>query len=189
MRQIQCPNCGKVFSVDEADYAAIVSQVRNAEFEAEIQRRMNEVQERHETEQELATERAKQTFQTQLNQKELELGSKDAEIARLKSQLENIDAQKKSEMTAALAEKDREIAALNSTISQSEGKLQLAVMEERNKAQQAVQAKDTELSKLRSDVELKEREAQIHEAALIKQHEVELRMKQEEVDYYKDLKE
>ena len=210
MKQIKCPKCGNVITVDEADYAAIVSQVRNAEFEAEIQRRMNEVQERHETEQELATERAKQTFQTQLNQKELELGNKDAEIERLKgekdseiarvksekdseiallkSQLENIDAQKKSEMTVALAEKDREIAALNSTISQSEGKLQLAVMEERNKAQQTVQAKDTEISQLRSAVELEKREAQIHETALIKQHEEQLRLKQEQVDYYKDLK-
>ena len=199
MREIKCPKCGNVFTVDEADYAAIVSQVRNAEFEAEIQRRMNEVQERHKTEQELATERAKQTFQTQLNQKELELGNKDAEIerlksekdseiARLKSQLESIEAQKKSEMTAALAEKDREIAALNSTIAQSDGKLQLAVMEERNKAQQTVQAKDTEISQLRSAVELGKREAQIHEASLIKQHEEQLRLKQEQVDYYKDLK-
>ena len=199
MREIKCPKCGNVFSVDEADYAAIVSQVRNAEFEAEIQRRMNEVQERHKTEQELATEKAKQTFQTQLNQKELELGNKDAEIerlknekdseiARLKSQLESIEAQKKSEMTAALAEKDREIAALNSTIAQSDGKLQLAVMEERNKAQQTVQAKDTEITQLRSAVELEKREAQIHEASLIKQHEEQLRMKQEQVDYYKDLK-
>ena len=199
MREIKCPKCGNVFSVDEADYAAIVSQVRNAEFEAEIQRRMNEVQERHKTEQELATERAKQTFQTQLNQKELELGNKDAEIerlksekdseiARLKSQLESIEAQKKSEMTAALAEKDREIAALSSTIAQSDGKLQLAVMEERNKAQQTVQAKDTEISQLRSAVELEKREAQIHEVSLIKQHEEQLRLKQEQVDYYKDLK-
>ena len=199
MREIKCPKCGNVFSVDEADYAAIVSQVRNAEFDAEIQRRMNEVQERHKTEQELATERAKQTFQTQLNQKELELGNKDAEIerlksekdseiARLKSQLESIEAQKKSEMTAALAEKDREIAALSSTIAQSDGKLQLAVMEERNKAQQTVQAKDTEISQLRSAVELEKREAQIHEASLIKQHEEQLRLKQEQVDYYKDLK-
>lgn len=199
MREIKCPKCGNIFSVDEADYAAIVSQVRNAEFEAEIQRRMNEVQERHKTEQELATERAKQTFQTQLNQKELELGNKDAEIerlksekdseiARLKSLLESIEAHKKTEMTAALAEKDREIAALNSTIAQSDGKLQLAVMEERNKAQQTVQAKDTEISQLRSAVELEKREAQIHEAALLEQHKAQLRMKQEEVDYYRDLK-
>ena len=199
MREIKCPKCGNVFSVDEADYAAIVTQVRNAEFDAEIQRRMNEVQERHKTEQELATEKAKQTFQTQLNQKELELGNKDAEIerlksekdseiARLKSQLESIEAQKKSELTTALAEKDREIAALNSTISQSEGKLQLAVMEERNKAQQTVQAKETEITQLRSAVELEKREAQIHEASVIKQHEEKLRMMQEQIDYYKDLK-
>lgn len=38
MREIKCPKCGNVFSVDEADYAAIVTQVRNAEFDAEIQR-------------------------------------------------------------------------------------------------------------------------------------------------------
>lgn len=199
MREIKCPKCGNVFSVDEADYAAIVSQVRNAEFEAEIQRRINEVQERHKTEQELDKERAKQTYQTQLNQKDRELEAKDAEIerlksekdseiARLKSQLESFDAQKKSELTTALAEKDREIASLNSTIAQSDNKLQLAVMEERNKAQQTVQAKETEISQLRSAVELEKREAQIHEASLIKQHEEQLRLKQEQIDYYKDLK-
>ena len=199
MREIKCPKCGNVFSVDEADYAAIVNQVRNAEFEAEIQRRMSEIQERHKTEQELATEKAKQTFQTQLNQKELELGNKDAEIerlksekdseiARLKSQLESIEVQKKSELTTALAEKDREIAALNSTIAQNDDKLQLAVMEERNKAQQTVQAKETEITQLRSAVELEKRKAQIHEASVIKQHEEQLRSMQEQIDYYKDLK-
>ena len=26
MREIKCPKCGNVFSVDEADYAAIVTQ-------------------------------------------------------------------------------------------------------------------------------------------------------------------
>lgn len=199
MRQIQCPKCGNVFSVDEADYAAIVSQVRNAEFEAEILRRMNEVQERHKTEQELVTEKAKQTLQSQLNQKELELGSKaaeierlksekDSEIALLKSKLDGIEAQKKSEMTAALAEKDREIAALSSTIAQNNSKLQLAVIEERNKAQEKVQAKDTEISQLRAAIELEKREAKINETSLIKQHEEQLRLKQEQIDYYKELK-
>lgn len=199
MRQIQCPKCGNVFSVDEADYAAIVNQVRNAEFDAEIQRRMDEVLERHKTEQELVREKAQQTFQAQLNQKELELSNKnavierlksdkDTEIARLKSQLESIEAQKKNELTTALAEKDRKIAELNTTIAQNDDKLQLAVLEERNKAQQAVQAKDTEISQLRSAVELEKREAQINEASLIKQHEEQLRLKQEQIDYYKDLK-
>ena len=62
------------------------------------------------------------------------------------------------------------------------------LMEERSKAQKEVQAKDTEISQLRSAVELEKREAQLHEASLIKHHENELRMKQDLVDYYKDLK-
>ena len=153
---------------------------------------MDEVLERNKAEQELAKEKVQQTFQAQLNQKELELSNKDAmierlksdkdtEIARLKSQLESIEAQKKSELTTALAEKEREIAELNTTIAKNDGKLQLAVLE-------AVQAKDTEISQLRSAVELGKREAQIHEASLIKQHEEQLRLKQEQVDYYRDLK-
>ena len=210
MKELKCPNCGQVFQVDEADYASIVSQVKNAEFDAEVDRRLAELHERHKAEQELATAKTEQSFQKQLSSKELELSNKDAEIsrlkssaeselakvmcekdaeiARLKSQLDNIEAQKKSELTLALAEKDKTIAQLNSTIEQSDNKMQLAVMEERSKAQQAVQQKENEITQLRTSVELEKREAQIHEAALVKRHEDELRMKQEQVDYYKDLK-
>jgi len=188
MKELKCPKCGNVFKVDEADYAFIVSQVKTAEFDAEINRRLSELHERHKAEQELATAKTEQTFQSQLSKKELELGAKDAEIERLKNQLAQIEVQKETELATALAAKDQEIAQLNSTIAQSDSKMQLAVMEERNKAQQTVQAKDNEITQLRSAVELEKREAQIHEAALIKQHEDQLRMKQEQVDYYKDMK-
>ena len=39
MNEIKCPNCGKVFQVDEAGYAAIVSQVRNEQFDQELSAR------------------------------------------------------------------------------------------------------------------------------------------------------
>lgn len=188
MKELKCPKCGNVFQVDEADYASIVSQVKNAEFDAEVSRRLSELHERHKAEQELATAKTEQSFQTQLNQKQQELGAKDAEIERLKSQLQSIEAEKKSELTSALAKKDQEIAQLNVTIAQNDSKLQLALMEERSKAQQTVQQKESEISSLRSAVELEKKEAKIHEAALIKQHEEQQRMMKEQVDYYKDLK-
>ena len=210
MKELKCPHCGQVFQVDEADYASIVSQVKNAEFDAEVERRLGELNERHKAEQELATAKTEQNYQTQLNKKQLELGAleaemerlkteatsrlelikgeKDAEIAQLKSQLERIEAQKQGELNLALSEKDKTIAQLNATIEQNAAKLQLAVMEERTKAQQEVQNKEKEITQLRSDAELEKREAKIHEAALLKSHEEELRRKQELVDYYKDLK-
>ena len=188
MKELKCPKCGNVFQVDEADYASIVSQVKNAEFEAEIQHRLAEMNKRLTAEQQLATSRTEQSFQAQLSKKDLLLGEKDTEIERLKMQLQNIESKKQSELTLALAEKNQTIAQLNSTIAQNNDKLQLAVMEERNKAQQSIQKKETELSQLRTALELEKREAQIHESALVKRHEDELRMKQEQVDYYKDLK-
>ena len=43
MKEIKCPRCGSMFTVDEADYASIVSQVKNAEFTAEVERRLTEL--------------------------------------------------------------------------------------------------------------------------------------------------
>ena len=188
MKELKCPKCGSVFTVDEADYASIVSQVKNAEFDAEIARRMKELDSRHKAEQELASTKAEQDFQQKMTRKELELGAKDAEIVRLRAQLEGIEAQKESEKSLALAEKDKMIARLSSTIEQHDSKLQVAVMEERYKSQRFLQEKDSEIAKLVSEAELEKSRAQVHEAELIKRHENELRTKQELVDYYKDLK-
>ena len=188
MKELKCPNCGSVFTVDEADYASIVNQVKNAEFDAEIARRMQELDSRHKAEQELASTKAEQDFQQKLTRKELELGAKDAEIVRLRAQLAGIEAQKESEKSLALAEKDKMIARLSSTIEQHDSKLQVAVMEERYKSQRSLQEKESEIAKLVSEAELEKSRAQVHEAELIKRHENELRTKQELVDYYKDLK-
>ena len=39
MPEIKCPKCGEVFTVDESGYAAIIVQVRNAEFHKELRER------------------------------------------------------------------------------------------------------------------------------------------------------
>ena len=36
MSEIKCPNCGKVFKIDEESYSLILQQVRNSEFNKEI---------------------------------------------------------------------------------------------------------------------------------------------------------
>ena len=49
MKELKCPQCGSVFSVDEADYASIVSQVKTQEFDAEIKVRLAEIQKQNES--------------------------------------------------------------------------------------------------------------------------------------------
>lgn len=210
MKELKCPKCGNVFKVDEADYASILSQVKTKEIEAEVKRRMTETEERNKAELALVTTKTEQTFRNKLSQKEQELiqkaaeierlkGEKDselsrqkaemsAEIANLKAKLEGIESLKASELMAALSEKDKTISELKSEISQNGDKLQLALMEERNKAQRDVQERENKIVKLQSEIEQEKSKAQLHEADLQRQHENELRMKQEQIDYYKDLK-
>ena len=188
MKELKCPKCGSVFQVDEAEYASIVSQIKNSEFEAEIARRMAEIEARHKTEQDLANTRNRNDFQKEINKKDAEISSKESEIKLLQSKLEKIEIEKMNEMSNRLAEKDKTIAQLNSAIAQNDNMLKIAVMEERSKAQVLMQEKDNEITKLRSTAELDKREAQINEAAIRKQHEEQLRIIQEQVNYYKDLK-
>ena len=210
MKELKCPKCGNVFKVDEADYASILNQVKTKEIEAEVKRRMTETEERNKAELALVTTKTEQTFRNKLSQKEQELiqkaaeierlkGEKDselsrqkaemsAEIANLKAKLEGIESMKASELMAALSEKDKTISELKSEISQNGDKLQLALMEERNKAQRDVQERENKIVKLQSEIEQEKSKAQLHEADLQRQHENELRMKQEQIDYYKDLK-
>lgn len=188
MKELKCPKCGSIFQVDEAEYASIVNQIKNTEFENELSRRTKEIEARHKTEQELANTRSEKAFQNELSKKDVLIGTKESEIARLKSRLEKIEAEKNSEFAGILAERDKTIAQLNSTIAQSDNLLKIAVMEERNKAQQAAQAKENEIIQLRSAAELEKREAKINEAAIRKQHEEQIRIFQEQVNYYKDLK-
>ena len=112
MNEIRCPECGKVFSVDEASYASIVNQVRTKELEDEIRRRVAEVEKQQQLKQQSDKLLAEQGFQQKLNAKEQELERRNADIARLEEQVKSVALAKQAEFDKALAVKDIEIAQL-----------------------------------------------------------------------------
>ena len=188
MKELKCPKCGSMFTVDEADYASILNQVKNQEFEAELSRRLAEMDSRHKAEQQLASAKTEQDFHQQLNRKDLELGAKDTEIAQLKNRLQTIAMQKDSEKSIALAAKDQTIAQLNATIRQHDSDLQIALLKKQQEAQSIIQQKDQQIQRLQDHAQLEKSQAQIRENELVKRHQQELQAKQEMVEYYKDLK-
>ena len=159
MHELKCPKCGSVFTVDEADYASIVSQVRGTEFNAEVQRRLEELHAKYEAEQKAKAVTAQQEHQTELFKKEQSILAKDGEIANLKAQLNAMDDRQKLAVGTAVAAKNEEIAKLNASILQ-----------------------------LRSSAQLAAKEAELHEDNVRKEYEAKLKVAQEQVDYYKDLK-
>ncbi len=174
MKELRCPKCGSVFQVDEADYASILSQVKNTEFEAEIERRLKEMEARQQAELLLKSTQARQEFESRMNKKNLELSAKETEISRLKSDMQV--------MLAKLnGEKDQEIIRLKNQLenisTQKDAERQLALAE-----------KDKAISRLKADMELERYKAQVETEELNKRHLLELQSKQEQIDYYKELK-
>ena len=188
MKELKCPKCGSVFTVDEADYASIVSQVNNAEFDEELNRRLQELHERHKAEELLTISKVEKDFQDTLNRKELEIKEKEAKIGLLSDKLNEVEQVKKNEISLALAEKDKVILDLKSTVSEGENKLKLAVMEEQRKASESLQSKDKEISELKANAEISRQKAINYVNTQKEQYETKLKMMQEQVDYYKDLK-
>lgn len=188
MKELKCPKCGSVFTVDEADYASIVSQVKNVEFNEELNRRLQELHERHKAEELLTITKVEKDFQDTLNRKELEIKEKEAKIGQLNSKLNEAEQLKKNEISLALAEKDKVILDLKSTVSEGESKLKLAVMEEQRKASESLQSKEREIAELKANAEISRQKAVNFVNTQKEQYENKLKMMQEQVDYYKDLK-
>lgn len=188
MHELICPNCKKPFSVDEADYAAILNQVKGAEFDAEVNRRIAELHDKQKAEELTRVAQSDRQHQIELSKKDKALGEKDTEIERLKAQIASQDDRKKLELSEALADKEKEIASLKATIGQGKSELQIAVLREQQKAKDAVQAKDVEIAKLKADAELEESRSGLQMKSLREDYEGKLKLAQEQVDYYKDLK-
>lgn len=188
MKELKCPNCGSVFSVDEADYASIVSQVKTLEFDAEVESRLKEIMKQNKIQQEADSMKISQKYQEQLNSKEIELSKKENEIVKLQARLDSFNQAKQLELETERAKTNEEIVRLKSIIKQNESNIQVAILEERNKVKDLIQTKENSLIELRSQIDLKQKEATIREASIKEDYERQLKQKQELVDYYKDLK-
>lgn len=188
MKELKCPKCGSVFTVDEADYASIVSQVKNAEFNEEVNRRLEELHERHKTEEQLTVAKVEKQYQDALSRKDLMIKEKEAQITQLTTKLNDADQVKKTEITLALAEKDKEIGQLKADLIEGESKLKIAVIEEQRKAEKSLQDKDAQIAELKSNAEVSRQKAVNFVNSQKEEYETKMKMLQEQVDYYKDLK-
>ena len=177
MQEIKCPKCGEVFQVDESGYAAIVKQIRDREFQKEVYEREQQFKAHLQTlekDRQLAIKNA--------------VGEKDAEIAQLKAQL-NANAQNnKLSVSEAVAVKEKEITALEARLAAYEMEKRLAVSEVVFKTERQIAAKNEELIKLTNQIESNEKESKIREQSIKDGYEAKLKIKDEQIDYYKDLK-
>lgn len=215
--EIKCPHCGTVFQVDEKDYESVIAQIKNHEFLEEVSKKEKELKEKLKTEIELVKAQSEANYNNALNKKENELhdlqiklnelinkdakneqlkqkeindvlNEKEKEIASLQKQLELAEDSKKSAIVEALA-KEKEnnqnnilkIASLENEIKNMDVENKLALSE-------AINKKEQEIAKLTNDITNNEKNYIEKENSLKSSYETQLKMKDEELERYKDFK-
>jgi len=217
MKELKCPKCGAIFTVDEADYASILNQVKNEAFDAEVDKRITELHKQQEAQQIAAILKSEQVFKDQLSAKNTEITSKgteivrlneklnsiaqakqlelnekisgkDTEITRLQEQISNMQKSKQLEIGNQVAEKDKRILELEASLQQKSNEQQLAVMQEKNDQQEAIQQKLQRINELEAKLNENEAKATLNEKNLKDYYERSLKDKDEEIERYKDFK-
>jgi len=142
MHEIICPHCGKAFKIDEAGYADILKQVRDADFEKQLHVRL-EIAER-EKKSAVELERSKISSEMQKTVTE-----KDAELQDLKAKLDANHIAQKLAITEAVsaAEKDRD--ELKSSLQQTRLEKQLAEKSLKEKYETQIKDRDDAIERLR----------------------------------------
>ena len=181
MHELICPNCHQPFSIDERGYAQLLEQVRGEAFDKALAERVALVEEQSRQARQLAVAQAEATLKEQLSQR-------DTKLVQLQSRLDAMGEKSQADLQLALANKEQTITELHAQIAQQESLRDNERLKVQAENQKALQAKEQEITALRSQVELQSKEAQLEVKQLQEQHELEKKMLEREVDFYKDLK-
>ena len=172
--ELKCPKCGTQFTIDDADYASIINQVKTSEFNAEVERRLSELHKQHAAEQETAILKEVQKSQSAI-------AERDKEIESLKSRIDSFEMTKKLEIQEILAKKVEEINYLKNEITKSNNEHQIAMLKAKSDASSELQSKISEIERLNNQIELDKSEFANKENALKEQYNAEIAL-------YKDMK-
>jgi hypothetical protein len=214
MGEIKCPHCGRAFTIDEAGYADIVRQVRDAEFDQQLHDRL----ELAERDKQAALALSRTEAAGALRQAQ---AAKDAEIQRLVAQIEA--GQVAQQLAVAQARRDSEqqrddlalqldqaqrqqaaqaelaqarlaaelaqaVAASQGEIAELQGQLQAADAANQLALTQAVGALEKQRDDLAGALERARLEKEVSEQALRDSYETQLKDRQDQIERLRDLK-
>lgn len=174
MHEIKCPHCGKAFTVDEAGYAEILKQVRDAEFERQLHERLELAEQDKANALELAGERAAGDLQRAE-------AAKDAEIQALRAKVDAGEAARQLAVSEARAALEKELTELRARVSGAELAQKLAVSE-------AVGAVEKQRDELRNGLDRAALEKELAEKSMQERFAVQLKDRDDQIERLRDLK-
>lgn len=142
MIQVNCPHCGKTFTLDEAGYSDLMAGVRDEEFDKQLSERLKIA----EQEKKMAIELAEAQLRAQTGKS---VAEKDNEISQLQAKLHAIETANKLELTQSISaiEKEKDQLALEVETLKLRRELEEKALKEKFEIQ--LKDRDDEIERLR----------------------------------------
>lgn len=208
--EVKCPNCKEVFKVDDSVYTDIVKQVRDQQFQEEVNNRLEVAQREKQAAIQLKAAELKNEFQGQLAQKQREIeelthkskaqlvdevSKKEKLIQDLQSKIQNSETQKSLELSNAVKDAAEALSKKEAEIKALEAKIENTNIQKTLELSTAVREVEKERDQLKNDLKSKDTEKELLEKSLVEQfknkleHKDEaLKLKEEEIERLKDYK-
>ena len=174
MNEIKCPNCGTIFQINETDYDKIVKQIKNQEYDKEIK----ELENRYKKDKEQELEIIKNHIEQEHSK---DISKKNEEILNLKNELRNQETTIKNNYLEEINKQNLEIEKLKGELKNKDTKYELDLKTSLNE-------KDKEITELANKIEISKQEYINKETNLKDSYENKIKMKDEQIAYYKDFK-
>lgn len=196
MKEIKCPNCGKVFSVDESGYAAILNQVKNEEFDKEIKEREEAIKVKVLSDSLIQKQQLEKEKDQQISELNQIISNLKKDLDYIKETTKNQTQQENEQKYNALKENylklENQLTELKNNkekeIQSLEAQLQQKDLENKFNLEKQMNLKNQEIDKLKNDISLNEKETELKVKTIQENFANKLKDKDEQIAFYKDLK-
>ena len=179
--KITCPHCNNEFELTDSGYQDILAQVKNKEFEKELNERLSAFREQSKTEKELEKSHAEAEFNKARNELE-------KQIQDLKNQLSNANQEKQLAVNAEKAQANDDIKSKEKEINDLKLQLQKAQSDIKSAVSEATAPLDKQISELQGQLTLAGKDKDLELQKQKEFYAANLKLKEEEISRLKEFR-
>ncbi|MBO5610281.1 MAG: DUF2130 domain-containing protein [Eubacterium sp.] len=153
MEQIKCPHCGEVFTIDESGYAAIVSQIRDKEFEKLVEKNKKELEDNQQSVIDNAVLKSKSESEKKISELEAKINKIESDhrliIAEKDSEIKELKKDNTRAVEDAVRQEKEKVKELQNTIKENELTYSLELKNKDEIHEKEIKYKDEEIARVK----------------------------------------
>ena len=188
MENIRCPNCGTVFQISESYYESIRRQIRDKEYEKDIASKEKQFTAEKDAAVAEALRNAERIYAESASEKDRKIGEMEILLSKKESEIGSAVLAERMKAQEELSKLETRLAAADSALDLARKEAEIGRKEAAAEAEKVLAEKDAEILRLNGVLKASESESALRVHTEKEKYEALLRLKDEEIERYKDFR-